>query len=204
MDALDNEIPPGVPGRVAVCELCGRYFNNFQLTGDMKWCPRCNKASLRSDCPKCGSDIPVPPQLKCFHCGSWLTIYPMVQLQDGSVVPADVQEPDATVRKQLESEGGHWQDVIKGKSKGPIAPVPEAVKAKPPEGWEPKDFAELLSKTLIEQGLAEPAVAPEVWYCETCKVPQIHWGVAHPLCIICKGALVPETGQGLDKGEGGA
>lgn len=200
MPELDD-IPQGVPGRVAVCELCGHYFNNFQVTGDMKWCPKCSKPSLRSNCPKCEADIPVPPQLKCYSCGSWLTIYPMVQLQDGTIIPADVQEPDAKVRKQLESKGNHWQDVIKGRAEGPTLAVPEAQRAKAPGGWEPKDFNEFLSRTLLQHGLAKPAVEPDVWFCNKCKLPQIFWNTENPTCVVCGGPVVLDRGQGIDNGQ---
>jgi len=125
----------------------------------------------------------------------------MVQLQDGTIIPADVQEPDAKVRKQLESKGNHWQDVIKGRAEGPTLAVPEAQRAKAPGGWEPKDFNEFLSRTLLQHGLAKPAVEPDVWFCNKCKLPQIFWNTENPTCVVCGGPVVLDRGQGIDNGQ---
>lgn len=191
MDRDVDEIPPGVPGRVAVCELCGRYVNNFQRTGEMKWCPHCSKPSLRSNCPKCDVDIPVPPQLKCFNCGSWLTLMPMMQTADGTLVPKTIEEPDAKVRKQLESKGSHWHDVVKGRAEGP-ALKEQKVEGKPPKGWTPQDFEKYLNQTLREHGVLQARPAePEVYVCDTCQLPQIIWGMELK-CYVCGGPVHPD------------
>src|SRR5258708_5079332 len=153
-----DDIPPGVPGRVAICEWCGAYTNNYNVGGVLQFCPRCGKGTLRNDCATCGVPIPVPPQLKCLSCGNWLTIMPMTDSASGPV-PKEIKEPDPERRKLLESAGNDWWDVVRGKAEGPEVKLTE-VEGKPPEGWGRRQFAELLGQANIEQGaeaeLADP------------------------------------------------
>src|SRR5882672_5386045 len=128
MNGLDQEeIPLGVPGRIRVCAWCGKFYNNFVPYGEMTFCPTCGKGMLRKDCSHCGASIPFPPQWKCFACGEWLTIMPMVEVAPGQFAHSGdvVTEPDAAHRKNLEEKGNNWYDVVRGKAEGPDPQIPD-------------------------------------------------------------------------------
>jgi len=207
-----EEIPQGVPGRIYICEWCGKYWNNWVPYGEMKFCPSCGKAALRKDCSKCGTPIPFPPQWKCFACGEWLTLMPMHEVKEGQFVHSGdvVREPDAEHRKQLESKGNNWLDVVKGKAEGPDPDLPDVP---PPAGWTPEDFARLMQQAKA-QIPEEGKPSEQTVYCQHCKVKLRYFGVKEQIadvrCIICNGPIVeypfveeepgeePETDQGLD------
>jgi len=211
-----EDVPPGVPGRVYICEWCGKYTNNFQPYGEMKFCPHCGKAMLRKDCPKCGAPIPVPPQIKCLACGEWLTMMPMTVDPQGNLVhSADaVQEPDKDHRQQLEVKGNNWYDVVRGKAEGPDPELPDIA---PPSGWTPEEFARLMQQA---GGLGDIEAERTVW-CDHCHIKLRYFGteekLAEVVCQICAGPVrswpfvdgeqpqpptpdAPPNGEGLDNG----
>lgn len=186
-----EEVPPGVPGRIYICEWCGHYYNNFVPYGEMNFCPKCNKKMLRKDCGKCGAPIPFPPQFKCFQCGEWLTLMPMVEVEEGHFVHSGdvVKEPDAEHRKQLEVKGNNWMDVVKGKAEGPDPELPDVP---PPTGWSPEEFARLMSQANIDIG--ESLIPSHKVWCDHCKIKLRYVGnftLDQVVCSVCQGPVTP-------------
>lgn len=198
-----EDIPPGVPGRVAICEWCGKYVNNYNVGGTLQWCPYCSKGTLRNNCAHCGTPIPVPPQLKCLSCGGWLTIMPMIDTPNGPM-PKEIKEPDPERRKLLESAGNNWWDVIRGKADGPQLALPR-VEGQPPQGWSRRQFAELLGQANIEQGAeAELAQQLEERRCPRCGLRSFGLPEQLQKCLLCGTPFNPpqgpQPGQNLDNG----
>lgn len=143
MSDIPGTTDPRIPGRIAICELCGHYVNNFQPEGAMKWCPYCRREALRDDCPHCHAPIPFPPRMMCLACGLSLTVVPMVDQGDGSPGEVTVVEPTAERRAHLESKGSHWHDVVKGDAEGPEM---EKLNLNPPPGWTQEEWEKKLHK----------------------------------------------------------
>ena len=184
-----EEIPQGVPGRVYICEWCGHYWNNWVPYGEMKWCPNCGKGMLRKDCAKCGTPIPFPPQWKCYSCGEWLTIMPMIEVAPGEFVHSGdrIAEPDVEHRKQLEAKGNNWYDVVRGKAEGPDPELPDVA---PPRGWTAEEFARLMQQA---HGAEPPTVESHMVFCDHCKIKLRYIGekqqIEEVFCAICQGPV---------------
>lgn len=193
-----EDVPPGVPGRIRMCEWCGQYTNNFVMDGDMVFCPACNRPSLMRACAKCDAPIPFPPQLYCLSCGERLTIMPMVE-QGKGYVPAVITEPEKERREQLESKGNNWYDVLRGRAEG--AEKAPTTKAKPPGGWTNEDFNKLIAEARGQAGeqpvQQQEEQAPAVRrMCKECAVKLTFQGPWDEYkCPICGNAAVEIAGQ---------